>query len=89
MEISVCRRTERRRNIRTHLSYYARNNGTAGALDGACGGQSNKKSAVLAYKTLEKPGTKWHIHGWFAIVGCYLLMMYYTTVSGWMLNYFF
>ena len=52
-------------------------------------GRASKKSAVLAYKTLEKPGTKWHIHGWFAIVGCYLLMMYYTTVSGWMLNYFF
>lgn len=49
-------------------------------------GRASKKSAVLAYKTLEKPGTKWHIHGWFAIVGCYLLMMYYTTVSGWMLN---
>ena len=42
-------------------------------------GRASKKSAVLAYKTLEKPGTKWHIHGWFAIVGCYLLMMYYTT----------
>ena len=52
-------------------------------------GRASRKSAVLAYKALEKPGTKWHIHGWFAIVGCYLLMMYYTTVSGWMLNYFF
>ena len=52
-------------------------------------GRASRKSAVLAYKTLEKPGTKWHIHGWFAIIGCYLLMMYYTTVSGWMLDYFF
>ena len=52
-------------------------------------GRASRKSAVLAYKTLEKPGSKWHIHGWFAILGCYLLMMYYTTVSGWMLNYFF
>ncbi len=52
-------------------------------------GRASRKSAVLAYKALEKPGTKWHIHGWFAILGCYLLMMYYTTVSGWMLNYFF
>ena len=51
-------------------------------------GRGSRKSAVLAYKTLEKPGAKWHIHGWFAIIGCYLLMMYYTTVSGWMLDYF-
>ncbi len=51
-------------------------------------GRASRKSAVLAYKALEKPGAKWHIHGWFAIAGCVLLMMYYTTVSGWMLNYF-
>lgn len=48
-----------------------------------------KKSAVLAYKKLEKPKSKWHIHGWFCILGCYLLMIYYTPVSGWMLSYFF
>jgi len=52
-------------------------------------GRASGKSAVQAYKTLEKPGTKWHIHGWFCMIGCYLLMMYYTTVSGWMLDYFF
>lgn len=52
-------------------------------------GRESKKSAVLAYKTLEKPKSKWHIHGWFCILGCYLLMMYYTPVSGWMLSYFF
>ena len=52
-------------------------------------GRASRKSAVLAYKALEKPGSKWHIHGWFAIIGCCLLMMYYTTVSGWMLDYFF
>ena len=51
-------------------------------------GRASRKSAVLAYKTLEKPGSKWHIHGWFCVLGCYLLMMYYTTVSGWMLSYF-
>ncbi|MGN0466503.1 MAG: sodium-dependent transporter [Lachnospiraceae bacterium] len=52
-------------------------------------GRAGRKSAVLAYRTLEKPGSKWHIHGWFCIAGCYLLMMYYTTVAGWMLSYFF
>ena len=51
-------------------------------------GRASRKSAVLAYKTLEKPKSKWHIHGWFCLIGCYLLMMYYTTVSGWMVSYF-
>ncbi len=50
-------------------------------------GRASRKSAVLSYKALEKEGSKWHIHGWFCIGGCYLLMMYYTTVSGWMLSY--
>ena len=51
-------------------------------------GRASRKSAVLAYKELEPKGSKWHIHGWFCILGCYLLMMYYTTVSGWMVSYF-
>lgn len=52
-------------------------------------GRASRKSAVNGYKVLEKPGSKWHIHGWFCMLGCYLLMMYYTTVSGWMISYFF
>lgn len=52
-------------------------------------GRSSRKSAVLGYKALEKKGSKWHIHGWVAIFGCCMLMMYYTTVSGWMVTYFF
>ena len=52
-------------------------------------GRGSRKSAVQGYKALEKAGSKWHIHGWFAIAGCYLLMMYYTTVSGWMVSYFY
>lgn len=51
-------------------------------------GRGSRKSAVGAYKKLEKPGSFWHVHGWFCVLGCYLLMMYYTTVSGWMLAYF-
>ena len=51
-------------------------------------GRASRKSAVQGYQTLEKKGSHWHIHGWFAIFGCYMLMMYYTTVSGWMLSYF-
>ena len=52
-------------------------------------GRASRKSAVLGYKALEKPGSKWHLHGWAAIFGCYMLMMYYTTVSGWMVTYFY
>ncbi len=52
-------------------------------------GRASRKSAVLGYKALEPKKSKWHIHGWFCVAGCCLLMMYYTTVSGWMLGYFF
>ena len=52
-------------------------------------GRASRKSAVLGYKALEKKESKWHIHGWVAIFGCCMLMMYYTTVSGWMVTYFF
>ncbi len=52
-------------------------------------GRASRKSAVLSYRALEPAGSKWHIHGWFCIAGCCLLMMFYTTVSGWMLGYFF
>lgn len=51
-------------------------------------GRASRKSAVGGYKALEKPGSKWHIHGWFCLLGCVMLMMFYTTVSGWMLDYF-
>ncbi|MBR2388012.1 MAG: sodium-dependent transporter [Clostridia bacterium] len=50
-------------------------------------GRASRQGAVGAYKALQKPGQKWHIHGWLSIVGNYLLMMYYTSVSGWMLAY--
>ena len=52
-------------------------------------GRASRKSAVLGYQALEPAGSKWHWHGWFCVAGCYLLMMYYTTVSGWMLGYFY
>lgn len=52
-------------------------------------GRASQKSPVKAYQALEKPGQKWHIHGYFTLIGCYLLMMFYTTVAGWMLHYFY
>ena len=45
-------------------------------------GRASRRSPVKAYQELEKPGSKWHIHGYFTLIGCYLLMMFYTTVSG-------
>jgi len=52
-------------------------------------GRASRKSAVGGYKELEPKGSKWHIHGWLCVIGNYILMMYYTTVAGWMLGYFF
>ncbi len=51
-------------------------------------GRASRRSSVGGYKALENPGSKWHIHGWFGVLGNYILMMFYTTVSGWMLDYF-
>ena len=52
-------------------------------------GRASRKSPLLACKVLEKPGQKWHLQGYMAMVGNYLLMMFYTSVSGWMLHYFY
>ncbi len=52
-------------------------------------GRASGMTVHKAYKKLEKPGSKWHIHGYLCMLGCYMLMMYYTTVSGWMVDYFF
>lgn len=51
-------------------------------------GRASRKSPLLACKVLEKPGQKWHLHGYMAMAGNYMLMMFYTTVTGWMLYYF-
>lgn len=50
-------------------------------------GRASRKSIVQAYKKLEPKGSKWHVHGWFSLAGNYLLMMFYTSVSGWMVDY--
>lgn len=52
-------------------------------------GRASKKSVVCCYQELEKPGNKWHLHGYAALIGNYLLMMFYTTVAGWMISYFY
>lgn len=52
-------------------------------------GRAAQKSPVKLYQVLEKPGQKWHLHGYAALAGNYLLMMFYTTVAGWMIYYFY
>ena len=52
-------------------------------------GRAAAKSPIRLYQELEKPGHKWHIHGQLCLVGNYLLMMFYTTVAGWMLYYLY
>ena len=51
-------------------------------------GRASQKSPVLLYQQLAPKGSKWHIHGKFALGGNVLLMMFYTPVAGWMLQYF-
>ncbi len=51
-------------------------------------GRAARKSPALMYQQLEPPRSKWHYHGYAAVIGNYLLMMFYTSVSGWMLKYF-
>ena len=51
-------------------------------------GRASRKSVAEAFKQLEPEGTKWHWYSGFAIAGNYLLMMFYTVVSGWFLKYF-
>ncbi len=51
-------------------------------------GRASRKSMAAAFKELEPEGTKWHWYSGFAVAGNYLLMMFYTVVSGWFLKYF-
>lgn len=51
-------------------------------------GRKSQASALGMYQKIEKPGQKWHIHGWFSIIGMVCLMAFYTVVTGWMINYF-
>lgn len=51
-------------------------------------GRASQKSIARSYDALEPAGTKWHYIKWMGLAGNYLLMMFYTTVAGWMLAYF-
>ena len=51
-------------------------------------GRASQASPVRMYDKLEKPGQKWHLHGYFALLGNIALMAFYTVVTGWMMYYF-
>ena len=50
-------------------------------------GRASRKSCAVSFRVLEPAGTKWHWYAWLGMAGNYLLMMFYTTVAGWMLAY--
>ena len=52
-------------------------------------GRASQKSAARSFHVLEPAGTKWHLQGYACMAGNYLLMMFYTTVGGWMAAYIF
>ena len=52
-------------------------------------GRAAQASPVRMYQRLERPGQKWHIHGYFALFGNICLMSFYTVVAGWILYYFY
>ena len=51
-------------------------------------GRASQKSPAHLYQELEPKGSKWHLHGYAAVIGNYILMMFYTAVCGWMVQYF-
>ncbi len=51
-------------------------------------GRASRQSVIRGYRALEPQGSRWHLHGWVCVIGNYVLMMFYTVVSGWMLDYF-
>ena len=51
-------------------------------------GRASQKSILCSFQELEPKGTKWHWYGWFGMAGNYLLMMFYTTIAGWLILYF-
>lgn len=52
-------------------------------------GRASRRSIIKSFTELERPGQKWHLNGYLGMAGNYLLMMFYTTVAGWMLYYFY
>lgn len=52
-------------------------------------GRASRKSVAASFQVLQPKGSKWHRFSYLAMIGNYLLVMFYTTLSGWMLAYLF
>ena len=52
-------------------------------------GRASQRSIATSFQKLEPAGSKWHWYSYFGMAGNYVLMMFYTTVAGWMISYFF
>ena len=63
--------------------------GVPGMTMAVAAGRASRKSVVKSFTELEKPGQKWHLNGYLGMLGNYVLMMFYTSVAGWMLYYFY
>lgn len=86
---SIHCRTGRRRCLCAVLSVVSDYSRTPDHDDGICGWACQPEKSGQSLPGTGKPGQKWHIHGIITLIGCYLLMMFYTTVTGWMLHYFY
>ena len=88
MAISLHHRKIRRRSVCVNLFILFACFGTSHYGNGVLRRRASQKSIATSFNVLEKEGTKWHIYRYFGMAGNYLLMMFYTTIGGWMLAYF-
>ncbi len=90
LALPLYHRPVRRRILCAVLSHLSGHHGHPRYDDGAGRGPRQPQKRRTGLPDPRKAGpAKWHIHGWFCLLGCCLLMMYYTTVTGWMVDYFY
>lgn len=88
MEVSVDGGKQWRRSIRAYLYSMSAYSGASCPYNGICNRQSRTGESGEDVPEAGKKGQKWHIHGYFALVGNVCLMAFYTVVTGWMIYYF-
>ena len=87
MALPLYYRTVRRRGVRAYLPVFLVVLGLPIMAMEFAVGRASRKSCAVSFRVLEPAGTKWHWYAWLGMAGNYLLMMFYTTVAGWMLAY--
>ena len=89
VEISIHLRTKRRRSFSVPIPYLLVLLGLPILICEFAIGRGSNRSLSQAFNRLEKPGSRYHCTKYTSIAGNYLLMMFYTMVTGWMLYYAF